>query len=99
MNLLAQSLQIGGQTIEGPLDPGKFNSVADIINYFMGPMAIIALLIFFVYMLMAGIELLRNFGDPALVKKGKARITNAILGIIFLAASYWAAQILQKIFF
>jgi len=99
MKIFAQSLNIGGQTITGPLDPGKFNSIADIINYFMGPMAIIALLIFFVYLLMAGFELLRNFGDPALVKKGKARITNAIFGIIFLALSYWAAQILQKIFF
>lgn len=94
---LAQSLNIGGQTIEGPVD--KFNSLADIVNEVLKFVFPIALFLLFVYLLWSGFDMVRNLGDAKRVESAKTRITNAIVGIILLAISYWAAQIAVKIFF
>lgn len=95
--LLAQSLQIGGQNITGPVT--KFTNIADIINAAIGIIFPLALFILFVYLMWSGFDMIRNLGNPKLVESAKLRITNALVGIILLAISYWLAQIAQSIFF
>lgn len=95
--LLAQSLQIGGQNITGPVT--KFTSIADIINSAIGIIFPLALFILFVYLMWSGFDMIRNLGNPKIVESAKLRITNAVIGIILLAISYWLAQIAQSIFF
>jgi len=97
MRILAQSLTIGDQTIEGPVT--KFNSIADIINELLKIVFPLALFLLFAYLLWAGFDMVRNLGNPKLVEGAKARITNAVIGIILLSISYWIAQIAVKIFF
>jgi hypothetical protein len=97
MRLLTQSLTIGDQTIEGPVT--KFDSLASIINEILKIIFPLALFLLFVYLLWAGFDMVRNLGNPKLVEGAKARITNAIIGIIMLSVSYWAAQIAVKVFF
>ena len=99
MQNLVQNIGIGGQKIEGPLDSTRFDSVSDIINEVMVIIFPLALFILFIYLLWAGVDLARNLGNPETIKKAKARITNAVIGIILLAISYWIVEILTKIFF
>ena len=96
-NVLAQSLNIGNQTIQGPAN--KFNNVADIINASLKLVFPIALFILFVFLLWSGFDMVRNLGNAKLVESAKARITNAVIGIILLAISYWATEIVFTIFF
>ena len=95
--LFAQSLNIGGQTIEGPVT--KLNNVSDIINASLGLVFPIALFILFVFLLWAGFDMVRNLGNAKLVESAKAKMTNAVVGIILLAISYWASQIIFAVFF
>lgn len=94
---MAQSLQIGGQTITGPVN--KFNNLADIINAVLKIVFPLALFILFVFLLWSGFDMVRNLGNPKLVESAKLRITNAVIGIILLAVSYWLSEIVIKIFF
>jgi hypothetical protein len=98
MRILAQRLTIGTNTIQGPLGT-KFDSVADIINVVLSYLFPIALIIFFIYLLYGGFTLASNLGNPEAFKKANARITNAVVGIILLAISYWAAKIIYGVFF
>jgi len=95
--ILAQSLQIGDQTITGPVN--KFNNLADIINAVLKIVFPLALFILFVFLLWSGFDMVRNLGNPKLVESAKLRITNAVIGIILLAVSYWLSEIVIKIFF
>lgn len=96
---LAQSVGISGQNITGPLDPNRFNSLADIINAALGIVFPLALFLLFVFLMWSGFDMVRNLGNPKLVESAKMRITNAIIGIILLALSYWASQIITSVFF
>ena len=95
--ILAQSLQIGDQTITGPVN--KFNNLADIINAVLKIVFPLALFILFVFLLWSGFDMVRNLGNPKLVESAKLRITNAVIGIILLAVSYWLSEIVIGIFF
>ena len=97
MKYLAQTLKIGGLEIKGPID--KFNSIAEIINEVLKFLYPIALFIFFIYLLWAGLDLARNLGNPEIIKKAQARIVNAVVGIVLLAISYPLVKILIDIFF
>ena len=96
-NYFAQNVNIGGQEISGPID--KFESVADIINAAIGIIFPLALFILFVYLLWSGFDMVRNLGNQKLIESAKLRITNAIIGIILLAISYWLAEIAIQAFF
>ncbi len=95
--ILAQSLQIGNENITGPVT--KFNNLADIINAVLGIVFPLALFALFVFLLWSGFDMVRNLGNPKLVESAKMRITNAIIGIILLAVSYWLSEIVIDIFF
>ena len=95
--ILAQSLNIGDQTINGPVT--TLNNVSDIINASLRLVFPIALFILFVFLLWAGFDMIRNLGNAKLVESAKARITNAVIGIILLAVSYWATKIIFAVFF
>ncbi len=105
MRLLSQSINIDGQTIEGPLSGNnpitgqKLETVGDIVNLALAVIFPLALVALFIYLVWGGVDMARNLGNPELIKKGKERITNAIIGIIVLSVSYWGAQILRDIFF
>ncbi|MCR4326139.1 MAG: hypothetical protein NUV52_00600 [Candidatus Roizmanbacteria bacterium] len=105
MSLIAQSLEIidpestGGvkKILTGPVS--QFNTLGDIINAVLNILFPLAILIAFVLIVKAGFDLSRSMGDPGVVKKVQAQITNAVIGIILLAVSYWLAQLTTRIFF
>jgi len=89
--------------IEGPLPtlPGggeRFSNLGDIINAVIGVLFPLSLVIVFVYFILAGFEMATSLGNAEKIKKARARITNAVVGLALLAMSYWLAQIATNIF-
>ncbi len=98
MNFLAQSLKISGYEIKGPLPAGKFDTTGDVVNALIKIIFPVALFVLFLYLMMAGFDLTRSMGNPEGFKKAKSKMTNAIVGFILLAVSYWMAEIARNIF-
>jgi hypothetical protein len=103
--LLAQKLQIAGEELEGPLSGsnvliGKpIESVGDLVNLAIIILFPLVLVVLFGVLLLSGLDMARNLGNEQVVKKAQSRLTNAVIGIILLAISFWAAQIFKGIFY
>lgn len=102
MKLIAQNLNINGYDLQGPLDQsskaGQLTSIGSIINLIINAIFPLAMVLVFLYFLWAGIDWARSFGNAELIKKSKARMTNALIGVLLLAGSYWMATIAKNIF-
>ncbi|MBI4004608.1 hypothetical protein HY358_00560 [Candidatus Roizmanbacteria bacterium] len=95
-SVFAQSVNIGGQTIEGPLV--KINTIADIINKTLTviiPFAVVLLLIVFIW---GGYDFLLARGNQDKVKSAKAKLTAGIIGFILLISSYLMVKLISAIF-
>ena len=96
-HFLAQSLQISGTQIEGPLDP-SIDSLGAIISKGLGfimPMAGIVLLFFLIF---GGYDYMMSQGNPDKIKAGQAKITSGIIGFILLILSFLITRIIALIF-
>lgn len=95
--LLADTLTISGQPIEGPLV--GIENIADVVNkitkFFIFPAA--GIILFFV-LVFAGFELLLSGGNPEKLKSAKAKITSAVIGFVLLVLSYFIVRLIAKIF-
>ena len=96
-HFLAQSLQISGTQIEGPLDP-SIDSLGAIISKGLGfimPMAGIVLLF---VLISGGYDYMMSQGNPDKIKAGQAKITSGIIGFILLILSFLITRIIALIF-
>lgn len=84
-------------TLEGPPGVYKFNSLADIVNTVLQILFPLVLIAVFIYLLSAGLDLATSLGNSEKIKKAVAKMTNAVIGLILLAMSYWLAQIVTKV--
>jgi len=100
-NLLAQTVNFGGQTIEGPLQDSSGNSINNIgqltsrVLSFLLPLAGIVLLFVFIW---GGYDYMMSQGNPEKVKGAQAKITSGIIGLILLVASYLLVRVISTIF-
>jgi len=67
--------------------------VTDIIPYIIGAAGIVLLL----SLIMGGIGLMTSGGDPKKTEASKQKITNSLIGIIIVFASFWIVQIVGSI--
>ena len=95
---LAQNLQIGDQTVTGPLPAGRFNTLSDLLTQALPLIFPIAGIILFVYLVWGGFDYLTSMGDPKKAEAGRAKITNAVIGFTIIFASYWIVQIVDYLF-
>ncbi|MEK7597879.1 MAG: hypothetical protein AAB441_04510 [Patescibacteria group bacterium] len=96
-NLFAQSLNLGSQTIEGPLD-SSVDSLGAIISKGLGfimPMAGIVLLF---VLISGGYDYMMSQGNPDKIKAGQAKITSGIIGFILLIISFLVTRLIAYIF-
>ncbi|KKP61457.1 MAG: hypothetical protein US48_C0020G0004 [Candidatus Levybacteria bacterium GW2011_GWA2_37_36] len=96
-HFLAQSLQISGTQIEGPLDD-SVSSLGQIISKGLGfimPMAGIVLLF---VLISGGYDYMMSQGNPDKIKAGQAKITSGIIGFILLILSFLITRIIALIF-
>lgn len=100
--LLAQNVNIGGFTVEGPVQNGGAISFSDSIGTIIGAaltyvfaFAGVGLLLMIIS---SGFTLMLSAGDPKKMEKGKQSLTNSILGFILIFAAFWLVQILGIVF-
>jgi len=94
---LAQSLNLGNQTIQGPLD-SNIDSLGEIISKalaFIMPMAGIVLLF---VLISGGYDYMISQGNAEKMKSAQAKITSGIIGFILLIASFLITRIIALIF-
>lgn len=105
MLLLAQKLQFPGTgSVEGPIPANSplmikgsltVGSILAALLKYVLPLAGIGLL---VVILSAGFTLLTSGGDTKAMDKGKAMLTNGILGFVIIFAAYWIVQLAGIVF-
>ena len=94
---LAQSLNFGNQTIQGPLDK-SVDSLGKIITKTLGfimPMAGIVLLF---VLISGGYDYMMSQGNADKIKSAQAKITSGIIGFILLIVSFLITRLIAVIF-
>lgn len=94
---LAQSMNIGGTQIQGPLDP-QINTLGDLISRilsFLLPMAGIILLFVLIW---GGYDFMMSQGNPEKLKGAQAKITSGLIGFFLLITSYLMVRVISAIF-
>jgi len=95
-NYLAQQINIGGQSITGPLS--GIATVGDLINKLIELVIPAAGIILLLVLIMGGYDFLISRGQPEKIKSAQAKITTGIIGFILLIASYIIVRLITKIF-
>lgn len=96
-NYLAQSLNINGTSIQGPLD-SKINTLGDLINRvlsFLLPLSGIVLLFVLIW---GGYDYMMSQGNPEKIKSAQAKITTGLIGFFLLISSYLIVRVISTIF-
>jgi hypothetical protein len=75
----------------------SFTTPRGIISVLFPYLLTFAGLILFVMLIWGGFEMLTGAAEPKQQEAGKQRITTAFIGFLLLFASYWIAQIVEKI--
>lgn len=102
MKTLAQSLNINGQSLSGPIDiPGVSSqniTIGVIVNrvvQFVIPLGAIILLFVLIW---GGYDFLMSQGNPEKVKSARAKITTGIIGFLLLVFAFLIVRIIAFIF-
>ncbi len=96
-SLLAQSLDINGTSIQGPLD-SSINNLGDLVNRvltFLLPLAGIVLLFVLIW---GGYDYMMSQGNPEKIKTAQAKITTGLIGFFLLISSYLIVRVITAIF-
>ena len=104
MKELAQNLTIPWGS--GPSDtrtlkgiPGvQFTTIGEIMTSAIGFIFLFAGVGLLLMLISGGFSFLTSAGDPKKMEKGKATVTNALLGFILVFTSFWAIQAMGYIF-
>ncbi len=84
-------------TIQKNLGFAAPTSIGDLINDILPLIYSIAGILLLLYLIMGGLGLMTSAGDPKKVEASKHRITNAIIGIVIIFASYWIIQLVSTL--
>ena len=81
------------QALTGVTQPGGFfDTLPNAINAILGYVMTFAGLLLLLYLIWGGVEWITSGGDKGKVESARNKITNAIIGIIVLAAAYAIAN-------
>ena len=95
--LLAQSLNLGSQTIQGPLD-SSVSSLGGIITKALGFIMPMAGIILLFVLISGGYDYMMSQGNADKMKSAQAKITSGIIGFILLIISFLATRLIAYIF-
>ena len=100
-NLFAQSLEVSGNKIEGPLKgPGGANidSLGDIISIVLPVIIGLGGIILFFVLVLGGIGIMTSAGNPEKLKSAGAKISTSLIGFVLLILTYVIINFVSKIF-
>ena len=83
-----------------PIAPEKvpFTNLGDILSMGIQIALLVAGLMVFAFLIIAGIQFIASGGDKAQAQQAKDKITAAILGLIIIVSAYAIALIIEKVF-
>ena len=83
-----------------PIDPSKvpFTNLGDILATGIQLALLVAGLMVFAFLIIAGIQFISSGGDKTQAQAAKDKITAAILGLIIIISAYAIALIIEKVF-
>jgi hypothetical protein len=83
-----------------PIAPEKvpFTNLGDILATGIQIALLVAGLMVFAFLLIAGIQFISSGGDKQQAQQAKDKITAAILGLIIIVSAYAIAMIIEKVF-
>ncbi len=73
-------------------------TLGDIISALLPYIFVLAGLLLFGLLLMAGFGLLTSAGDPKKIESAKGKLTNGVIGFVIIFVAYWLVQIMEVIF-
>ncbi len=96
MHYLAQSMTIGGQQIQGPLQ--GITTVGDLISKVTELIFPIAGLILLFVFILGGYDFMMSQGSADKMKSAWAKLTTGVIGFIILALSFLLVKLIERIF-
>src|SRR3989339_680272 len=94
--LLAQSINLGGSTIEGPLK--DIDTLGDLVTKMLGFIMPLAGVVLLFVLIAGGYDFMMSQGNPEKIKSAQAKITTGIIGFFILAASFLIVRVISAIF-
>lgn len=94
--LLAESINIGGQEITGPLE--GIDNLGQLVSKLMVFLIPFSAIILFFILLWGGIDLMTSQGVPDKIKAGRGKIVAGLVGFILLVSSYLIVRLISVIF-
>ena len=76
----------------------EYNSLGSIIGLLIPYIFALAGVIFLVYIVWAGLQLMLSRGDAKAIESAKGKITNGILGLLVVVFAYLIVALFEKIF-
>ena len=73
-------------------------TIGDVFSEILKYVFILAGLAFFLYLILAGFQLMTSGGDPAGIQAAQGKILNAVIGLVVIFTSYWLVQIIETVF-
>ncbi len=96
MRYLAQTININGRIITGPLK--GINNLSDVINIIVKNLILIAGVILFLILIIGGYGFITSAGNPEKLKSARAKISTGIIGFVLLIVSYLIVKLISVIF-
>jgi hypothetical protein len=93
MRVFAQSLNLGGAPIQGPLGPA-FADIGSVIAQAMPYVVAFAGFGLLIMIIAAGFTLLTSAGDAKKMEQGKQRFTMAIVGFLIVVGSVFLVRVI-----
>ncbi|KKP72875.1 MAG: hypothetical protein UR68_C0011G0010 [Candidatus Roizmanbacteria bacterium GW2011_GWA2_35_19] len=93
---LAQSINLGGSTIEGPLK--DIDTLGDLVTKMLGFIMPLAGVVLLFVLIAGGYDFMMSQGNPEKIKSAQAKITTGIIGFFILAASFLIVRVISAIF-
>ncbi len=97
MKYFTQSLNLGSQTIQGPLD-SSVDSLGKIITKSLNFIMPIAGIVLLFVLISGGYDYIMSQGNADKMKSAQAKITSGIIGFILLIASFLITRLIATIF-
>ncbi len=94
--LIAQTVNINGQSIEGALV--GISTIGDIVTRILGILIPIAGIILLFVLIWGGYDYMMSQGNPEKIKSAQAKMTTGIIGFVLLIISFFLVRLIAKIF-
>jgi TRAP-type C4-dicarboxylate transport system permease small subunit len=93
---LAQSLNLGNQTIEGPLK--NINTLADLVSMALKLIVPLAAVVLLFVLIWGGYDYMMSQGSAEKIKSAQGKITTGLIGFILLILSFFLVRLIAAIF-